>query len=204
MTLKLLKMGPTDRLSNDVFQNNCPELDIKPENDDFQNEIEEIFENNNVDFKLANMKELQSWASNKVYSTVSKTTKKCMSLRWVLITKETTDGIIPKARLVARGFEEDCLDKSEKESPTCSKESLRTLFLACAQNEWQLQSVDIKTAFLQGNLLNRDVYINPPREAGCPSTHKWKLNKCVYGLCDASLKWYSRFGEFVAKNNGKI
>ena len=94
-----------------------------------------------------------------------------MSLRWVLTTKETTDGIIPEARLVARGFEEDCLDKSEKKSPTCSKESLRTLFSVCAQNEWQLQSVDIKTAFLQGNLLNRDVYINPPREAGCPSTH---------------------------------
>ena len=94
-----------------------------------------------------------------------------MSLRWVLTTKETTDGIIPEARLVARGFEEDCLDKSEKKSPTCSKESLRTLFSVCAQNEWQLQSVDIKKAFLQANLLNRDVYINPPREAGCPSTH---------------------------------
>ena len=59
-----------------------------------------------------------------------------MSLRWVLTTKETTDGIIPEARLVARGFEEDCLDKSEKKSPTCSM-----------------------------------FYINPPREAGCPSTH---------------------------------
>ena len=137
------------------------------------------------------MKELQSWASNKVYSILPKTTKKCISLRWVLTTKETTDDIIPIASFVVRGFEEDCLDKFEKESHTCSKESLRTLFLVCAQNEWQLQSVDIKTAFLQDNLLNRDVYINPPREAGCPSTHTWKLNKCVYGLCEASLKWYS-------------
>ena len=57
---------------------------------------------------------------------------------------------------------------------------------------------------MQVNLLNRDVYINPPREAGCPSTHTWNLNKCMYGLCDASLKWYSRVCEFVAKNNGKI
>ena len=82
------------------------------------------------------MKELQSSASNKVYSIVPKTTKKCISFRWVLTTNETTNGIIPKARLVARGFEEDCLDKSEKEPPTCSKESLRTLFSVCAQNEW--------------------------------------------------------------------
>ena len=57
---------------------------------------------------------------------------------------------------------------------------------------------------MQGNLLNPDVYINAPHEAGCPSTHTWKLNKCVYGLCDASLKWYSRVCEFVAKNDGKI
>ena len=92
-------MGPTDRLSNDVFENNCPELDIEPKNNDFQNEKEEILENDNVDFKLANMKELQSWASNKVYSIVPKTTKKCISLRWVLTTKETTDDIIPKLGL---------------------------------------------------------------------------------------------------------
>ena len=81
------------------------------------------------------MKELQSWASNKVYSIVPKTTKKCISLPWALTTKKITDGVIPKARLVARVCEEGCLDKSEKESPTCPKESLRTLFSVCAQNE---------------------------------------------------------------------
>jgi len=32
--------------------------------------------------------------------------QKCISTRWVCILKETSDGVVPKARLVARGFEE--------------------------------------------------------------------------------------------------
>ena len=34
---------------------------------------------------------------------------------------ETKDGIKPKARLVARGFEEDNLSEIQKDSPTCFK-----------------------------------------------------------------------------------
>ena len=89
-------------------------------------------------------------------------------------------------------------------SSTCSEESLRTLFVIYAQNDWKLHSIDIKTAFLQGNLLTCDIFINPPPEAGYPSTHAWKLNKCIYGLCDPSFKWYSRVCNFVPENNGKI
>ena len=133
-----------------------------------------------------------------------KTANKCIPLRRALTTKQTPDGIIPKAWLVARGFKEDCLTKFEKKSSTCSKESLRTLFVIYTQNDWKLHSIDIKTAFLQGNLLTCDIFINPPPEAGYPSTHAWKLNKCIYGLCDPSFKWYSRVCNFVPENNGKI
>ena len=60
------------------------------------------------------MEELQSWMSNKVYDVVPKATIKYIALRWVLTTKQTPDGIIPKAQLIARGFEEDCLTNFEK------------------------------------------------------------------------------------------
>ena len=53
---------------------------------------------------------------------------------------------VVKARLVARGFEEDssnlCTD-----SPTCSRLSMRLVFLS---NKWEIKSLDIKAAFLQG------------------------------------------------------
>ena len=157
-----------------------------------------------IDFTAAKMKELQSWISNKVYDVVSKTTNKYISIRWVLTTKQTPNGIIPKAWLIARGLKKDCLTKPEKESPTCSKGSIRTLLSICAQNYGKLHSIVIKTAFLQGNLLTRDIFINPPPEASCPSTCTWKLNKCICGLCGVSLKWYSRVCDFVTENNEKV
>ena len=149
---------------------NIQEIELKNDNYDSQNSNKEIFENSIIDFTAAKMKELQSWISNKVYDVVSKTTNKYISIRWVLTTKQIPNGIIPKAWLIARGFKEDCLTKPEKESPTCSKGSLCTLLSICAQNYWKLHSIVIKTAFLQGNLLTRDIFINPPPEASCPST----------------------------------
>lgn len=50
----------------------------------------------------------------------------------------------------------------------------------------------VKTAFLQGQPIDRDVYIKPPKEADVSEGYVWKLNKCVYGLSDASLSWYNR------------
>ena len=48
--------------------------------------------------------------------------------------------------------------------------------------------MDLKTVFLQGKSIERDVFIKPPKEA---NTNKlWKLNTTVYGLCDAPREWY--------------
>ena len=117
-------------------------------------QTENVYENNCIDFNEPKLKELHSWLKNDVYQVVPKPSKKCISLRWVLTMKETESGIIPKARLVARGFKEDCLDECEKESPTCSKDTLRKIFSLIAYKLWQLKAIDIKTAFLQGDLLN--------------------------------------------------
>ena len=68
--------------------------------------------------------------------------------------KETLEGLQPKARLVARGFEENCLNKTDKESSTGSKDSMRTILEARALNDWHIRSIDSKTAFLQGEKLN--------------------------------------------------
>ena len=48
--------------------------------------------------------------------------------------KATKNGFQPKARLVARGFEEDCLSKSEKESPACYKNTFCLILLLAMQN----------------------------------------------------------------------
>ena len=47
----------------------------------------------------------------------------------------------------------------------------------------------VTTAFLQGNPLQRDIYIQPPPEKDKPGK-TWNLLKAWHGLYDASRKWY--------------
>ena len=53
-----------------------------------------------------------------------------------------------------------------------------------------LNSLDFKSAFLQGDAIKREVYLKPPREAETQGV--WRLRKCVYGLKDASRLWWLR------------
>ncbi|CAC5414014.1 unnamed protein product [Mytilus coruscus] len=93
-----------------------------------------------------------------------------------------------KARLVVRGFEEENEVKSD--SPIVHKESLR-LFLALAStSEFDIHSIDIKAAFLQGKEIDRVIFVKPPKELSSDKSVAWKLNKCVYGLIDASRNWF--------------
>ena len=71
------------------------------------------------------------------------------------------------------------------------------------QKKWDLKSIDIKTAFLQGKT-SRDVYLQPPPEAQCTEGHVWKLRKCLYGLSDASMKWYEHVKSTMTELRGKM
>ena len=46
------------------------------------------------------------------------------------------------------------------------------------------------------------MYLKPPPEALCDNSQIRKLNKCVYGLADASLMWFKRVKKIVDENNG--
>ena len=79
---------------------------------------------------------------------------------------------------MARGFEEDNQNLN-KESPTCSKDSFRVINAIVAQKQWKLNTIDIKTAFLQGEELDREVCLYLPKEAN--TNRIWKLKKmCVW------------------------
>ena len=109
----------------------------------------------------------------------------------------------PIGRLVARGCKEDSIKTFEKESPTASKDTLTTLLSTINTINWNLKSMDIKTAFLQGENLIIDVYIKPPTEVHCNMDQIWKSNKCVFGLIDPSLMWYKWVKKFVYENGDK-
>lgn len=63
--------------------------------------------------------------------------------------------------------------------------------------------MDIKTAFLQGSEIEREIFVKPPLEAGCEGV-VWQLRKCVYGLSDASLSWYNRVKELLVSRDAIV
>ena len=93
-----------------------------------------------------------------------------------------------KARLVARGFQEQ---NSEvfKGSPTCGKENLQLVLPIISTKGWDCNSIDTKSAFLQGKEIGWNVYLIQPIEAESENV-VWRLNTCIYGLGDASRNWY--------------
>ena len=143
------------------------------------------------DILTAKLRELENWEKNDVYSAVPDEGQHCISCRWVITEKGNPDGSsYIKARLVARGFEEDTTGV-QTDSPTCGKESLRVVLAIAASQSWSCHSIDVKAAFLQGSPLEREVFLRPPSEANAGS-HVWKMKTCVYGLNDASRYWYLR------------
>ena len=144
------------------------------------------------DYKEEVNKELQNWKNLNVYEEVQNEGQDNISVRWVLTEKEVDGKKVRKARLVARGYEE--MIDTQRDSPTVNKDSQRIAVAIMSAEGWDVQSLDVKAAFLHGKELDRDVYLKPPKEANCPGK-LWKLKRCVYGLNDASRFWYFRVKE---------
>ena len=148
----------------------------------------------------AKNRELKSLRDNEVYEEVNFENQSVISSRWVFTEKTTKDESGIKARLVARGFEES-KHELRTDSPTCSKQGLRSVLISAVANNWELQSIDVAAAFLQGNPITREVFIRPPPEV-CPPDKVWKLHRCIYGLADAPREWYNKVVEELIKLKG--
>ena len=61
----------------------------------------------NQEIELAKQNELDNWKDQNVYEEVPDQGQKCITVRWVIEPKEESGKAYTKARLVARGFEED-------------------------------------------------------------------------------------------------
>ena len=118
--------------------------------------------------------EMQNWRDNDVFEEVEDTGQGKISMRWVPTEKIVDGKTILKTRLVVRGFEEDT-ENLRKDSPTCTKESVRLLLAMASIRSWECHTVDVKAAYLQGDGIKRDVYLKPPKEYF--NGKLWKLKK---------------------------
>ena len=77
-------------------------------------------------------------------------------------------------------FQDEEAEFIRNDCPTCAKESLRIILTVICSFGWRINSMDVKTAFLQGKRFERTVYVEPPVEAEEVQGVLWKLNKCVW------------------------
>ena len=97
-----------------------------------------------------------------------------------------------KGRLVARTFHEQKSPQSE--SPTVLRDSLKFYFSVATNEGFGLRSIDIRAVLLQTKVLDRDVFMEPPRDVESDGKI-WKLKKPLCGLNDASYKFWLNLRE---------
>ena len=143
-------------------------------------------------------KELANFQSYGAYQEVRDEGQPRMSSGWIVTEKLYGDVLGAKARLVVHGNQERKYEEMMSDSPTVSKQTLRIQFALAAQFGWEIVMADITSAFLQSDVLDREVYVQPPKDAAPPGV-LWLLRKPMYGLEDASLQWYKTLADRLKK-----
>lgn len=108
--------------------------------------------------------EIDSMKSNDVWNLVELPNGvRPIGCKWVYKTKRESLGNIDryKARLVAKGFtQREGIDYMDTFSPVSKKDSFRIILALVAYFDLELQQMDVKTAFLNGDL--EEVYMKQP------------------------------------------
>ena len=130
--------------------------------------------------------------------------KKAVSCKWIFTIKYRPDGTVDrkKTRLVARGFTqtygEDYIDTF---APVAKLHTIRIILSIATNLEWGLWQMDVKNAFLQGELED-EVYMQPPPglESLVKPGNVLRLKKAIYGLKQSPRAWYHKLSTTL---NGK-
>ncbi|KAJ9558569.1 hypothetical protein OSB04_013183, partial [Centaurea solstitialis] len=129
--------------------------------------------------------------------------KKAIGCKWVFTVKVNPDGSVTrlKARLVAKGYAQTYgVDYSETFSPVAKVPSIRLFISLAATYDWVLHQLDVKNAFLHGDL-HEEVYMEQPPGfvAQGESGRVCKLRKSLYGLKQSPRAWFGRFNAVVTE-----
>ena len=94
--------------------------------------------------------------------------------------------------MVAKGLtQREGIDYNEVFSPVVKHSSIRILLALVAQLNLELAQLDVKTAFLHGDL-KEEIYMTQPEGHKVVVKDDWvcKLNKSLYGLKHSPRQWY--------------
>ncbi|GJR67491.1 retrovirus-related pol polyprotein from transposon TNT 1-94 [Tanacetum coccineum] len=128
-----------------------------------------------------------------------------IALKWIYKVKldEYGDVLKNKARLVAKGYrQEEGIDFEESFAPVARIEAIRIFIANAATKNMIIYQMDVKTAFLNGDL-QEEVFVSQPEgfEDQDNPTHVYRLKKALYGLKQAPRAWYDTLSKFLLANN---
>lgn len=161
------------------------------------------------DWILAMQEELEQFERNKVWELVPLPHyHTIIGTKWVFRNKLDEKGNIVrnKARLVAQGYnQQEGIDFDETYAPVARLEAIRIFLAYAAHKNFKVYQMDVKSAFLNGNI-TEEVYVRQPPGFENPEhpDHVYRLSKALYGLKQAPRSWYERLSKFLLNNDFSI
>lgn len=157
------------------------------------NTFEEAVNSHESDeWKRAIKREIESLNKLETWKLVKRPeNKKVIDVKWIF--KRKNDNTY-KARLVVKGFQQtDCIENNY--SPIVKMQTLKLLLVFCCQKEYNIEQMDVETAFLNGPITS-EVYVNQPDGHKDGSNKVYKL-KTLYGLKESPRVWYEFFNNIM-------
>src|SRR4051812_37492124 len=127
--------------------------------------------------------------------------RKAVENKWIFKKKTDVDGNVTvyKARLVAKGFRQiQGVDYDETFSPVAKLKSVRILLAIAAYYDYEMWQMDVKTAFLNGDIDEELYMVQPTCFVDPKDANKvCKLQRSIYGLKQASRSWNQHFDKVI-------
>jgi len=156
-------------------------------------------------WRVAVDEEMDSIRRNKVYDLEELPAgRRAIGCRYVFTVKHGPDGSVEryKARLVAKGFSQvEGVDFNETFAPVAKFSSIRALLAMASALNLDVQQMDVKTAFLNGDL-DEEIYMEQPPGTVEPGKEHlvWRLRKALYGLKQSPRMWYQKLEAMLNKH----
>lgn len=144
--------------------------------------------------------EFRSLMTNNTWTKVTlPTDRRALPARWVFVHKRDLNNAIIrwKARWVVRGDQQkDGIDYNDTFASVVKPMSYKTMFALAASLDLEIEQMDVKTAFLYGNL-KEEIYVQQAEGFEDGTDLVYKLNRSLYGLKQSPRVWYQTLSDFL-------
>lgn len=154
-----------------------------------------------MDWQVAMKEEHKSLMDNKTWTlTDLPAGKTALTGRWVYTLKrgpKAGEILRYKARWVVRGFQQrEGLDYHETFASVVKPMSYKAIFALAAALDWDIEQMDVKTAFLYG-AIEEELYMEQPTGMTDGSPRVCRLKRALYGLKQSPRVWYETLTKFL-------